>query len=116
MFLTLFCSAEIHFKRLFVILLFSDITPIHSGPQSESPVSSPRLEVVETSDTEIIKNETSDIVEMISTTNTAELLRQNLIPSFAVSHLSNASNALIQVSFLLVLKYKLQFKYYFRHV
>lgn len=73
-----------------------DITPIHSGPQSESPVSSPRLEVVETSDTEIIKNETSDIVEMISTTNTAELLRQNLIPSFAVSHLSNASNALIQ--------------------
>jgi len=93
------------YRDAFTIL---DITPIHSGPQSDSPASSPRLEVVETSDTEIINNE--PINDMISTTNTAELLRQNLLPSFAMGRYKlSGAGEMIPVSFksyFFILEYK----------
>jgi len=74
----------------------TDTTPIHSGPQSESPASSPRLEVVETSDTEIIKNDSSEIHEMISTTNAADLLRQGLLQPYAVQQFQSNGMQVMQ--------------------
>ena len=73
--------------------IFQDIRPIHCGPQSESPASSTRLEVVETSDIEIIKNDSDDASgdmissnqKLINTNGMSTLLSQ-------YNHLQNTNN------------------------